>query len=384
MRALLWLALLTTLGTETGAAPARQVSASGAGAYEASMTSFESGMAITWYDTRGDHAELYARVVDAGGVPTGGEIQLTHGQGNAFEPDVAVADGNLVVAWYETGENARSQAMLGGWTREGVQLWTTALSPSGQRGRNPIVRVSGARIFCAWLQAAADGEPDLWARWFDRRGAPLNEPRRIGPAGRTTWNLNGAIDRRGRAWVAFDAKAGTRSEELFLAKIDQTSSVVRQLTTDDGQASKYPDIAFASDDRVALTWLDMRDGNEEVYLWSASADDMKDVDKRGRRVTDTAGESIGAYVAWNRNRIGLAWCDNTSGQQEIFFEPFDPAGRPLSPPRRITETPTESLIPAIRASQNGFVLAWNEFTPGPEGAHDSRGRSEIYSTFMKP
>ena len=181
--------------------------------------------------------------------------------------------------------------------------------------------------------------------------------RTCAPAGRTTWNLNGAIDSRGRAWVAFDAKAGTRTEELFLARIDRASSQVQRLTTDDGKASKYPDIAFGSDDRIALTWFDMRDGNEEVYLWSAASDkvksdNMKNVDKRARRVTHSDGESIGAYVAWNHDRIGLAWCDDTSGQQEIYFEPFDASGRPLSPARRITDTATESLIPAIRPSRS--------------------------------
>ena len=388
LRGLLSLTLVAALGSETGAVRPRQISESGAGAYEASLTPFENGMAMAWYDTRNARPEIYARLTDAAGAAIGPELRLAHSQRAAYEPDVAVADGNLVVAWYETAESSQSQAMLGSWTREGAALWTTPLSPNELDARSPIVRVSGDQMFCAWLQASSEGELALWARWFDRHGAPLDRPRRIAPAGRTTWNLNGAIDSRGRAWVAFDAVAGTRSEELFLATIDRTSIDVQRVTTDDGNASKYPDIAF-SGGRIALTWFDTRDGNEEVYLWSAASDrvksdDMKNIDRRARRVTDTKGESIGAYVAWNHNRIGLAWCDNTSGQQEIYFEPFDASGRPLSPPRRITDTATESLIPAIRPSRNGFLLVWNEFTPGPDGAHDSRGRSEVYSAFVEP
>ena len=51
---------------------------------------------------------------------------------------------------------------------------------------------------------------------------------------------------------------------------------------------------------------------------------MTNVDRRARRVTDTKGESIGAYVAWNHNRIGLAWCDNTPGQQEVYLVLLEP------------------------------------------------------------
>ena len=78
-----------------------------------------------------------------------------------------------------------------------------------------------------------------------------------------------------------------------------------------------------------------------------------------------------------RRADARAWCDNTVGQHEIYFETFGIDGRSLEPPRRLTDNKTESLIPAIRPSGNGFALVWNEFTPGPGGGHDPTGRSEI-------
>jgi hypothetical protein len=126
---------------------------------------------------------------------------------------------------------------------------------------------------------------------------------------------------------------------------------------------------------VVLTWFDAKDGNTEVYLWTgASAAASGEVEAQARRVTTTSGESIGAYVTWNGSRVGLAWSDNTEGQHEVYFQPFDAAGGPLSGPVRVTMNTTSSLIPAIEPWGDGFALAWNEYVAAAEGRV---GKSEI-------
>ena len=222
-------------------------------------------------------------------------------------------------------------------------------------------------------------------------------------AGATTWNLNAKIDSRGLAWVVLDAIRDTRSEELFLARFNRNGEVaVRQLTEDDGVASKYPEIALGFDgallswtdhlihwvhsgfeslgaDRIAISWHDEKDGNSEVYLSVAPANELDTIESRSLRVTETPGESIGAYLAWNGPRLGLSWNDNTVGQQELYFQSFDVHGRPLGESQRLTYTEAESLIPAIRPRGDGFALLWNEYIPAPDGLHGSPdARSEIF------
>ena len=143
--------------------------------------------------------------------------------------------------------------------------------------------------------------------------------------------------------------------------------------------SKYSDLAFQGE-RVAMTWFDEQDGNQEVYLLVAPDDRIGTaVERTGVRVTDTAGESMAGLAGWAGERVGLAWCDNTSGQHEIYFELFDAAGRPVHAATRVTTTPAESLIPAIRGVGDGFALVWNEFRPGAGGAHGHDGRSEVWT-----
>ena len=93
-------------------------------------------------------------------------------------------------------------------------------------------------------------------------------------------------------------------------------------------------------------------------------------------MTDTAGASIGAYVAWNGARFGLAWSDEIEPgrSHELHFQQFTAGGAPDGGPRRLTDNPTASLIPAIRAAGSRFALAWNEDVVEARGDHLGGGR----------
>jgi len=93
-------------------------------------------------------------------------------------------------------------------------------------------------------------------------------------------------------------------------------------------------------------------------------------------VTNTPGETIGACLAWNGDRIGLSWSDKISGQHEVYFESFDATGMPREAARRLTGNTTWSLVPAIRPRGDGFALAWNEYQPESVEAHN--GGSEVF------
>ncbi len=114
-----------------------------------------------------------------------------------------------------------------------------------------------------------------------------------------------------------------------------------------------------------------------MHLFVGSVSGLNEgMEAHSQQVTYTPGASIGAYLAWNGERLGLAWCDNTAGQHEIYFQLFDRTGKAIRQAQRLTHNQTESLIPAIKAFGDSFALAWNEYTPQTEDSHDG-GQSEI-------
>jgi hypothetical protein len=352
-----------------------QISRSGKGALEAALTTLGDGFAVGWYDTREGTGEIYIRLLDADGHPTGPEQRLTNDPESSYEVSLAPLGDDLVVGWYDQERSGRQTARLGRWTRDGTNRWVKALGPDT---RNPVVLSAGSGVFAAWIQMEDEGHEAVFAGWWEADGRPRSAPMRLGLASKTTWNLNAALDASGTAWVVFDADVSTRASEVYIVRADASGAEPVRLTDDDGAPSKYPDLAIAGGGRAALSWQDDRDGNTEVYLFTAPLSDMNAaIDGRGRRVTTTAGESIGAYIAWNGDRLGLAWSDKTEGQHELYFESFTAEGVPREPPRRLTQTATWSLIPAIRPRRNGFALAWTEYSPAGE-THD--GTAEVFFT----
>jgi hypothetical protein len=356
------------------------ISQSGHGAFQPRLTRFGRGFAVAWHDTRDGHPEIYARLLDATGHPAGPELRLTNGPDRAYEPDIAASGDNLVVAWYDVAANRTPHAKIGMWSREGRSIWVRSLASLGRPSKNPVVRTRGREIFCAWITENAARDPEVVAGWFDTQGNPTVPAMVVGPVGVTTWNVNATIDDDGTAWVTYDSKIDTRQSEIFVARVGKSSASLTRVTTDDGKASKSPDLAVGGG-RVALTWFDERDRQKEVYLFMGRPEELKEgLEARAIRVTDTPGESIDAYVAWNpkQRRFGLAWCDDTEGQHEIYFEAFDPRGAPPAGPLRLTQTPTQSMIPAIMPTDDGFALVWNEYEGTRHDLHEADdARSEV-------
>jgi hypothetical protein len=363
-----------------GCSPPRQISDSGFGAFEVSLAAWSDGLAVAWYDTRDGNAEVYVRRLDAEGRAAEPELRITSTAAQSFEADIAPLADAFAVAWYEKERDGAMRAQLGVWQRDGTPVWSSPVAVGAGRSRNAIVRSLGDALFCAWIEADGDDRESVWGGWWGGDGQQRGAPVRLGAAGETTWNLNAAIAPSGDAWVVFDARADTRVEELFAAKLAAGRATLARLTADDGIRSKYPDLAFGPDGRGAITWFDERDANREVYLVAAPSEELHGpIEHRARRVTSTPGASIGAYLAWNADRIGLAWSDDSGGNYEVFFQSFDRDGHPAGQQQRLSETPTSSMIPAIEAWRDGFALAWDEVIPAPK----EDARAEVVFTTVR-
>lgn len=186
----------------------------------------------------------------------------------------------------------------------------------------------------------------------------------MGEAGPTTWNLN-AFAVGEQLLLAYDARLGNRANELQLVALTGSVAQQLQLTPDDASASVYPDISASAVGQAASTWFDSRNGNEEVYLAVAPLGDLLvSAPLRGRLLTHSPGTSVGAYLAWNRDWLAVAWCDEVEGQDDLYVQMFDAQGRSLIDACRLTPERAGSLIPSISATGDGFLVGWNEFGPG--------------------
>jgi hypothetical protein len=361
-----------------GCATTRAVSPAGELAYEVSLAASNDGLVLAWHGGGLAHSALWLRFIGADGQPRGAVLQLTDGQREAYEPDLQSFGVQFALAWYEkdpsTGALTAWLACLDGAGRE---LWRRPLSAAGHNGRNPVVRVAGRELRVAWIDAVAGDSPAVWTARYSAAGELLGGARLAAPAGANTWNLNAAVDAAGTLYVVYDAAIGSRAKELQLLRIGGEQIDRQPLSADDGFESVYPDIAIEGE-RVAITWFDSRDGNQEVYLHVGALADLPTmIDTSARRITRTPGASFGAYLAWNNGRLGLAWSDDIAGAAKVFAQRFDADGGPLEQARQLTHGVARSLIPSIRRWRRGFAIAWNEYTPGEGDAQHAAPRASV-------
>lgn len=340
-------------------------------AYEVDLASDGVRLAAAWYGERDGRARISIQPLTAAGKALIPPLAVTDGEREAYEPDLAFLGDDYVIAWYE-------KPVGGGWEsawlaridRNGGERWRRLLPAEGGAGLRPVVRVQGQNIHVAWLRNLPEGSADIWYARYDPEGAEQRAPRMLALANPDTWNLNAALDDAGYLHLVYDAKVDTRAKELHHVIVDGAFSRSEVLSADDGLDSLYPDIAIAGS-RVALTWFDSRDGNEEVYVAAGTmTDSLQDRVAQARRVTDTPGRSIGAYVAWNGPRLGLAWTDDTGGRTNAYVQVFTPVLSPEAPARALLDTRDTASIPSITAAGAGFAIAWNEYAqPSKEPGH---------------
>lgn len=349
------------------------VSPAGAAAFEADLASDGERVAIAWYDDRHGVEDIYLRLYDRQLTPLAPEWRLSSSPRPSWEPDVALLGADIAVAWYEREASGRYSSWLGLWAADGTQHWLKRI-PDAVSARIPLLLAAEDFLFLVWLEDGEEGDSLVRAGWYDRNGQPLEAPRVLGPASRTTWNLNGTLLPDGTAVVVYDAAFETRASELYLARVSRRANSLGMLGTDDGHDSKYPDIVI-HEGRAALAWQDWRDGNEEVWLavldWPV--DDLRL--PGARRITESPTPSQGAYLAWDASRFVLFWNDEWRGWEEIHYQYFDRAGEALAPARVLTRSSADSRIPSPAAVTDGFVVAWGEV--GSSGGHgNGTGRPE--------
>lgn len=391
----LWLACLICVTQGISAAsgadsPVHPVSPPGMRAYEVSLAVTATRLATAWHGGLSGRNALWLRFVDPDGNADGDARQMTDGRRDAYEADLQPFVDGLALAWYDKDPRTGAlQAWLARLDAQGREVWRRALSVVGHEGRNPVVRVAGHGLLVAWIETDGGMPPQVWIGRFDRSGKPAGPARAMAEAARDTWNLNAAVDDAGTFYVVYDAALGARAKELQLLRVAPDGASERQrLSDEDGADSVYPDIAIAHG-KVAIAWTDHRDGNDEVYLYVDSLrrvrahHDSLDVDARARRITRSPGASTGASLAWNDRRLAVCWDEEEADTVAAYAAVFDASGRQQVAPHRLDSGVARALIPAIRPWRRGFALAWNDYVPDADDAHQPPRSSVAELRFLE-
>ncbi|HWK55458.1 MAG TPA: hypothetical protein VNR18_13860 [Hyphomicrobiales bacterium] len=346
---------------------------SGAGAaFEPALAVQGNELLLAWHDDRTRTDQIFLRRYDATLAPLSGELQLTQGTNPAYEADVVFLGERAAVAWYEAARDGSASVQVALWdTASGQQLWQRKLG-NAARSRIPVLAASGERLFIAWMEdvdlrpANPPRSSTIWQAWLNADGALLAAPTPLATASPTTWNLNATPFDAETVALVYDSSHATQAPELYLTLAHaEAPGATWRLSRDDGIPSTYPDLAV-NGETLALTWFDTVANNSDVSLrlfqkplLNENTDSL-DVDLEAQAITRTPGASIGAYLAWCEDVLGLVLVDDSSGTQQLFLQLFNETGTALGAMAQLTNSRTDSTIPAIKGGDRSFLLSWSE------------------------
>jgi hypothetical protein len=198
----------------------------------------------------------------------------------------------------------------------------------------------------------------------------VTEAARISSSPSLTWNWIDTV--YGLAW--YDERAVTGIFDIYFARMAPDGSKAGDDSHIETSVffSFDPSLVFSGTE-YAVAWHDFRCADvgwapEIFFARIGTAGSKIDDDVR---VTDQAGESRNASLAFNSGGYGVAWEDERSGagQADIFFARLDPAGAKIGIDVAVTSTHVRAVRPSLVFTGAQYGVAWED---------ERDGNSEIY------
>jgi hypothetical protein len=191
------------------------------------------------------------------------------------------AAGNLVLAWKEQG-NASTETRVQKWDRDWAAVWGTPVTVSAEdkgspfslwHSRIPGIVVDGSDdILVAWSdnRDSSDSDTAIYLQKLDTDGnvlwpADVQVNRETGPT--SQGNPSIVVDAAGSVYVVWTDERGSDTR-IYMQKISTTGVPQwgTDLRVDAGVGAHDPDIALDSSGDLVAAWVDMRNGNPDIYM----------------------------------------------------------------------------------------------------------------------
>ncbi|HET6278963.1 MAG TPA: putative metal-binding motif-containing protein [Candidatus Polarisedimenticolia bacterium] len=302
-----------------------------------------SEFGVSWYDPTGGSSEIYfSRVLPSGSFPPGlcdtGSGLCTQGKVGATCTQNADCTGGLRV----TDNPAFSYA--------------------------PSLAWNGQEYGLAWYDAR-DGNREIYFARISAAGGKIGGDIRVtsAPGHSTSPSLVWADQGYGLAWVdERDQMGGPPLREIYFARLDPAGTKIGSdlRVTSSAAFSSAPSLAWSGTE-YGVAWQDTRDGAMEIYFAGIDAAGSSTLGSNVRVTNDPAFSSAPSLV-WTGSEFGLAWQDNRSGSNEIFYTRITQAGAKTGSDIRLTQNPNPSLSnrnainPSLVWTGQEFGLLWQD------------------------
>lgn len=153
--------------------------------------------------------------------------------------------------------------------------------------------------------------------------------------------------------IGWNNASGTPST---LTRVDAAGTP--SLSTSLPSALPIPPVAIAlADTTYGVAWTDNRTGSDQIFF--AQFLIGGGLIGTERQVSESIGTAAYPALVWTGSEYGVAWHDLAAdGNQEIYFARVDTNGMRVGEPLRVTNDPALSAVPSLAWSGSEYGLLW--------------------------
>lgn len=280
-----------------------------------------SSLATVWEDARQDtNYEVYFALFDPEGRKLGPELRVSDAPGFSLNPKIVWGPSEYFLVW----DDRRAETMGQG---DRARIYGQRISADGNR-LGPNVPLTAAGTVAEFPDLALAPEraglvfvssndvPRLSFRLLDRQLNPVGAP--SAPLGENVQSPS-VYFLEDRFVVLFNTYDQRPGDSLWGAVYDARGALLvapRRLT--EGARFARSHDALVLDDRLLVVWADDRDGNYELYS-QVLASDLSVLSPR-RRLTRDPADSVGPSISRGPNgTIGIAFTDYRTGSNQTYL-----------------------------------------------------------------
>lgn len=292
--------------------------------------------------------------------------RLTATSGDSGSPKIAVNGSEVYVVWKD--DTPGNDEIYFRKSTDGGVAWQAAqrLTTNAGDSESPAIAVDGSNVYVVWEDATPGisqiyfmKSEDGGNHWKAARALTNNKTAKaekpaiavVGANIYVAWH-NDDSAKGGNCWIAL-TKSADRGAGWQAAKT---------LSGNTGSADATNPAVAAADSGVYVAWEENTTGNNEIYfrrstnggaVWQAPV-----------KLTTNSGSSNSPAVAALGSTVYLAWSDATPGNREIYFRKSADQGAAWQPGLRLTNNSGRSEAPALAVNDSSLDVVWNDDIPG--------------------
>jgi len=323
------------------------------------------GMIFT--DTRDGNLEVYFALLDANLNKSGADVRVTNNPGVSTAPHIAWTGTYFGVAWQDD-RDGNLEIYFALLTVSGAKLTgDVRVTNASGTSRVPRIAWSGSDFGVFWNDAR-DGSLENYFVRLGEYGQPLGAERRItatpfdSAAGRFVWT--------GSVYGVVHADVRDGDSEIYLQTLDRYGNTVTpetRLTAATG-SSRAPAIAWdGGTSQFGVAWADNRSGSDQLFFCRVAADGTKLTDDQPLvPVVNTA--AVVVSIVHSGGEYALAWTDQSVGGGEVYFGRLAQDAL-QGAPVQVTNNPAADMNASIEWTGSGYTIAFADNRAGGATYH---------------